>query len=255
AGPWPQAAASLALYRPWPRPREAKPRRPHYVAFVLRQGKEPVRVELGPAEPIEKALAAWRQDIARGRDSPAAAELRHLLWDQLAPHVPSGPGSTIYLCPDGELSALPWAALPGRVPGTVLLEEHALALVPHAPCPLPPPRQQGPRPPGAGRLLARGGARSARPPDAVHVPADLPEPVRPAQRSLEVVGAAPLGTQRLVWPALPGTAREAAHVSALAQRLPQVPQVLQRAGTQAGTGQLLLDLPQARWAHLATHGF
>jgi len=31
--------------------------------------------------------------------------------------------------------------------------------------------------------------------------------------------------------------------------------VLQRAGTQAGTGQLLLDLPQARWAHLATHGF
>src|SRR5262249_37754157 len=90
-------------------------------------------VELGPAEPIEKALAAWRQGIARGRDGTAAAELRRLLWEQLAPHLPAGPGSTLYLCPDGELSALPWAALPGRVPGTVLLEEHALARIIHTP--------------------------------------------------------------------------------------------------------------------------
>src|SRR5262249_21944091 len=126
-------AAFLDLYRHWHRPREAKTWRPHYVAFVLRKGNEPVRVDLGPAEPIEQALAAWRQDIARGRDSSAAGELRRLLWEKLAPHLPARPGSTIYLCPDADLSALPWAALPGRVPGTVLLEEHALALVPHGP--------------------------------------------------------------------------------------------------------------------------
>src|SRR5262249_38779105 len=87
------------------------------------------------------------------------------------------------------------------------------------------------------------------------VPADLAEAVRPAQRSLELAGTAPLGKQPFVWPALPGTTREAAHVSALARRLPRPPQVLERSGTQAGTGQVLLDLPQARWAHLATHGF
>jgi CHAT domain-containing protein len=31
--------------------------------------------------------------------------------------------------------------------------------------------------------------------------------------------------------------------------------VIERRGTQGGPGQLVLDLPQARWAHLATHGF
>ena len=31
--------------------------------------------------------------------------------------------------------------------------------------------------------------------------------------------------------------------------------LLRRGGTEAGTQQLLLDLPKARWAHLATHGF
>src|SRR5262249_10912073 len=157
---------------------------PHYVAFVLRQGKEPVRVELGPAEPIEQALAAWRQDIARGRDSPAAHELRRLLWDKLAPHLPAGPGSPVYLCPDGALSALPWAAPPGRARGTVLLEAPALALVPHGPFLLQHPRARDrPRPAGAGLLLALGGVRYDLPPAAVRDPAGKPDPVRPADRS------------------------------------------------------------------------
>src|SRR5262249_55117920 len=125
----------------------------------------------------------------------------------------------------------------------------------HGPFLLQQLQKQGPRPAGPDRLLALGGVRYDRPPEVVPVPADPAEAVRPAPRSLELAGTAPLGKQPFVWPALPGTAREAAHVSALAQRLPQPPQVLARSGTQAGSGQLLRDLPQARWAHLATHGF
>src|SRR5262249_51883312 len=150
----PKEAAFLDLYRHWHRPKDAKAWQLHYVAFVLRQGQEPTRVEIGAAEPIDKALAAWRQDIARERASAAAGELRRLLWDKLAPHLPTGPGSTISLCPDADLSALPWAALPGRAQGTVLLEDHALALVPHGPFLLQQLREQhAPRPAGPDRLL------------------------------------------------------------------------------------------------------
>jgi CHAT domain-containing protein len=242
----PEDAAFLDLYRYFRLPKDAQTWRPHYVVFVLRKGREPVRVELGPAEPIEQALAAWRKDIAARLDSRGASALRRLLWDPLAAHLPSGPGSTVYLCPDGELSALPWAALPGRGKGTVLLEDHALALVPHGPFLLQQLRErEQPRPTGIGLLLALGGVRYDQPPAAVRDPSLPAEPVRPADRS----------DRDGVWHALPGTAREAAHVAALPKGLPQPPQVLARTGAQAGAGQLLVDLPQARWAHLATHGF
>jgi CHAT domain-containing protein len=212
----------------------------------LRKGRDPVRVELGPAEPIEKALTAWRQDIAAGRDSAAPGQLRQLLWEKLAPQLPTRPQSQIYLCPDGDLSALPWAALPGRAKGTVLLEDHALALVPHGAFLFQQLREGNqPHSAGPGLLLALGGVGYDQPPAAVQDPTPPPEPVRRAQRS----------DRAGVWQALPGTAREAAHVTALAKRLAKPPKVVERAGTQAGASQLLVDLPQARWAHLATHGF
>jgi CHAT domain-containing protein len=242
----PDDAVFLDLYRYNHRPKEAKTWLSHYVVFVLRKGRDAVRVELGPAEPIEKALASWRKDIAARLDSPAASALRRLLWDPLAAHLPAGPGSTVYLCPDGELSALPWAALPGRAKGTVLLEDHALALVPHGPFLLEQLREGDQRrPAGPGLLLALGGVRYDQAPTAVRDLSTQPEPVRPAERS----------DRDGVWPALPGSAREAAYIAALARGLPQPPQVLERAGTHAGASQLLVDLPQARWAHLATHGF
>jgi CHAT domain-containing protein/Flp pilus assembly protein TadD len=242
----PEDAAFLDLYRYKHRPQEGKTWRPHYVAFVLRKGRDPLRVELGLAEPIEKALAAWRKDIAAGRDSAAAGELRRLLWAKLAPYLSTNPESRVYLCPDSELSALSWAALPGRTPGTVLLEDHALALVPHGPFLLQQLRDRDqPRPASPGLLLALGGVRYDQPPAAVRDPTPPPELVGLAQRS----------DRAGVWPALPGTAREAVHIATLAKGLRSAPQVLERSGTQAGPGQLLVDLPQARWAHLATHGF
>jgi CHAT domain-containing protein len=241
----PEDAAFVDLHRHLHREEGAEKWRPHYVAFVLRRGHPVRRVGLGRAEPIEKALAAWRRAIAAGRDSPAA-DLRRLIWDKLAGHLPGGAGSTVYLCPDGELSALPWAALPGRTKGTVLLEDHALALVPHGPFLLQRLTQRDQRrAAGAGVLLAVGGVRYDQPADPVaRLAADLADP-RPADR----------GDKQGAWPALPGTAREAERVAALATGLSQPPRVIDLRGTRAGPGRLLAELPQARWAHLATHGF
>src|SRR5205823_5015157 len=102
-------------------------------------------------------LADWRRAIAARAASPAAEALRRLVWDPLAGHL--GPDTrTVYLAPDGALSRLPWAALPGAKPGTVLLEDHALAVVPHGPFllgQLLEPR----RPYDAEAVLAVGGVR------------------------------------------------------------------------------------------------
>jgi CHAT domain-containing protein/Tfp pilus assembly protein PilF len=201
---------------------------PSYVAFVLRRGGAVRRVELGPARMIDKAVTAWRAALTANPKSeirnPKAERpemvLRRLVWDKLAGHLPEGT-ATVYLCPDAGLTALPWAALPGAKAGTVLLEDYALAVVPHGQLLAEQLASQGRQPSEAGTLLAVGGV--------AYGPADA----------------------KGAWRALPGTERELEGVVALAGKRP----VLVRRGKEATTGHVLHDLATARWAHLATHGF
>jgi CHAT domain-containing protein/tetratricopeptide (TPR) repeat protein len=222
-----------------------------YVAFVVGRGRAVRRVELGPAEPIERAVAAWRAVLTGGvRDGPrappppadrrpaAAPEqvLRRLVWEPLARHLPPGT-RTVYLAPDAALTQLPWAALPGDRPGTVLLEEYALAVVPHGPFLLEALAAGRSLPPEEAKLLAVGGVAYN----------EAPAARAPAEAAARAAGA---GT-KVSWPTLPGSARELDRILALAgKRLVQT-----RRGKEASTARLLHDLPGARWAHLATHGF
>jgi CHAT domain-containing protein/tetratricopeptide (TPR) repeat protein len=215
----------------------------HYAAFVLRAGSPVVRVELGPAPPIEGALSRWRHDLAGGRDSPAAAELRRLVWEPLVDHLPRDL-ETVYVCPDGQLNAAPWAALPGRRPGTVLLEECAVALVPNGPA-LLEQLTGAPRPQGPGALLAVGAVSYD----------DRPAAVTSSAGESRVSRAADVGDRKVTWTALPATGTELDRVLALAGQRQDRPRLLERRGSSANAAQLLGDLPQARWAHLATHGF
>ena len=80
----------------------------HYAAFVLRKGRPVRRVELADGAAIEKDLAEWRDDIAKGFRSDAAGRLRKSVWEPIA-KVLGDDVHTVYVCPDGELSALPWA--------------------------------------------------------------------------------------------------------------------------------------------------
>jgi CHAT domain-containing protein/Tfp pilus assembly protein PilF len=216
-----------------------------YVAFVLHKGGAPRRVELGPAGPIDKALAGWRRDLASAGSQPKsaqpAADLRRLLWLPLASQLPPGTRS-VYLAPDGPLTALPWAALPGSKPGKILLEEYALAVVPHGRFladQLRPRRER--LLPEDSPLLAVGGVSYDQAAQAVRVPGTSQDDLRAAARS----------EGNLSWPVLPGTAREVEHVIRLAGKRP----IRQRSGRAAGPAQILLDLPEVRYAHLATHGF
>ncbi len=132
---------------------------PRYVAFMVSRDRPVERIEVGEAEPIETALQDWRHLIEQRKehDSPRVAEkLRRLLWEPIAERLPQGT-RTVYLASDAGLSRLPWSALPGSKEGTLLLHDHALALVPHGTFLLEQLRSQRRFGQGSGVPLVVGG--------------------------------------------------------------------------------------------------
>jgi CHAT domain-containing protein len=161
----------------------------------------------------------------------------------LAQHIPPRT-TTVIIAPDGAMTAIPWAALPGDRSDTVLLEQYAIALVPHAPFLLDrlttPVRSRD----DAGVVLALGGVAYGQ----------APKPVDDEKTMLELLAARQAETQRGHgdgWKDLPGTREEVETVTQLAGARG----VVRLEGTAASTTGLLRALPQARWAHIATHGF
>jgi CHAT domain-containing protein len=214
-----------------------------YVAFVLRRQRL-VRVDLGNAKTINDALTLWRQALIEG--SAAATrhgkEARRLTWDKLVKQLKGI--DTVYLAPDGRLTQLPWAALPGERPGTVLLEEKALAVVPHGAFLL-------------DRLSAPAGKEEKRP--VLLAVGAVRYDDRPQNLGGKELAALGQGKRSPAvgakggpkWDYLEGTEKELERVKGLAGRFT----LRALTGAEASTARLLVELPKARVAHLATHGF
>jgi CHAT domain-containing protein/Tfp pilus assembly protein PilF len=191
-----------------------------YLAFVLLPGQPVKLVPLADAAEIDRAVRAWRQKIASAQDGPSdARRVAALVWTPLARTLPADV-QVIYLAPDGELARLPWAALPGKKEGTVLLEELTFAAVPHGPFLLEQLKYAAASPAGPERVVGLG--------NVAYGPSETP-----------------------VYPALPGTAAELHKLQELADKR----EVTILESDQAGWPQLLRALPLARYAHLATHGY
>jgi CHAT domain-containing protein len=189
---------------------------PSYAAFILAPNKPALRVELSPIEPISQAIAAWRKAIEAGDDRKAAAEVGRLVWEPLAKQISAGT-RTVYLSPDGDLARIPWAALPGSKPDSILLEEYSggIATLPHGPF-----------------LL-----------EQLRFPKEFS-----GDGSALLVGGVDYGTS--MWPPLPGTDREIAALQSIRSTNFKL-----LSKSRADIQQLTEALPQARYAHLATHGF
>jgi CHAT domain-containing protein/tetratricopeptide (TPR) repeat protein len=206
------------------------------LAFVVRRGKEPVLVRLGPAGPIDAAVRAWRQSVTgeqpRGteKDGPplradagrAGRLLRERVWQPLARHL--GGAKVVLVAPDGALCQLPLGALPGSKPGSYLIEEVAIAQLA-----------------SAKQLL-----------DLLH-PAQQPKAV---PRGLLAVGGVDYGKGKAYTP-LPGTAPEAQRCRMLFRAaFPAEPAtLLSGAGASVAQVQRVLTGQRPRYLHLATHGF
>jgi CHAT domain-containing protein/tetratricopeptide (TPR) repeat protein len=226
-----------------------------YVAFVVSRA-DVRRVELGAAADLDAAVQQWRQAITRrppaGNDAARrdhdAGLLRHgrrlrdLVWEPIEKRFPAGVRA-VYVAPDGELTQLPWGALPGSGPDRVLLDDYAVAVVPHGPFLLeqrtPPPARSARRPPAPQGVLLVGGVRYD----------DRPAATAAAGRAAEGVVAQPV-----TWGYLPGTEAERRLLEdLLAKTGPKVTASL--TGPEATTARLRQELERARYAHLATHGF
>jgi CHAT domain-containing protein/tetratricopeptide (TPR) repeat protein len=223
----------------------------HYVAFVVRRGFPPVRVELGRSDTIDREIQAWLGLIDRGGDlEPTGRQLARAVWEPLAPFAQDA--TTILVSPDGALNFLPWGALPAERPGSYLLERRAFAVVPS-------PRQLASGP-GADEkepsheskgLLAVGGVDYQRR-DAM-VPPPPPENGQTATEVVATRGAA-IGSGQVVFPQLPGTLNE---VNAVADvcRKSQAGPVQLLTGSQATKDRLVAAMPGNRYLLLATHGY
>ncbi len=210
-------------------------RTPSYLAFVLTRDKI-LRVELGSAADIDQAVVLWRQAIiGPGQQVPAdlPRDVRRLVWDKIRKELPPEI-KTVFLCPDRTLTQVPWAALPGDKPGTILLEDYALAVLPHVPFLLDKLWPDDPRPEGRKRpegLLAVGG---------VTYDAELPPPTQRANRGEPLLKPG----QQLKWPILKGAEAEANGVTGAARSKKLDFQLLD--GDRATASAVLEVLPAAR---------
>ena len=101
------------------------------VAFVVRPDEQVARIELGPLSAITDYIDSWRRKFGATSADMAVdpgQELRRLVWEKLEPHLAGI--KTVLLSPDGDTARFPWPALPGKQPGTYLIDETAIAIVP-----------------------------------------------------------------------------------------------------------------------------
>lgn len=218
---------------------------PSYAAFVLRPGSDPVLTPLGSAASIDALVAAWRHE-ASGRSlltaSRADAErayrlagvrLRRVVWDPLATALAGA--ARVFIVPDGQLNVVNFAALPTS-PGRFLADESVLLHYAST------ERDLAMAPSGrtSGALLAVGGATF----DGRTTTATDEAAARSACEAFS----------RLRFPALPGSRREVAEITATwpSRGTSDVTVLSGRAATETAVKRAASG---RRVVHLATHGF
>ena len=212
------------------------------IAFVVRPGKPVERVELGSGKPIRQAIDRWRRSFgAKTADDDPGTELRKLLWQPLEKYIDGV--KTVLISPNSTLAPLPWAALPGKEPGTYLIDDMAIALVP-IPSLLP-------------ELMAgdAADASTANKPSLLLV-GDVDFGADPGNHDTTSVGLfASRGGQQFNWPALPGTRDEVADIQATFANQFGAGASTQLTKDHATKSAFHNNASKYEYLHISTHGF
>lgn len=237
----------------------------HLAAFVLRNEKPVAFVDLGPVEPIRSAIESWRGKVC-GHDQKATSKseqkstgggsppdidwtrdrtvkrLRQLLWEPLVERTAGA--RLVLISPDGCLGLFPFAALPGTLPGTFLIEETAVV---HIPTPQLLP----------GIAAAEPAADAGSPPSlflvgGVDFDADLPEPDRTLAGRVAKRGGL---EEWKKFNALDGSDKEIVRVKDLFGRSFLNGTVTAFRGKAASEETFREEVENHGFIHLATHGF
>jgi tetratricopeptide (TPR) repeat protein len=209
-------------------------------AFVLRSGTPVVRIEFGPTKAISDSVDLWRQAAVRKQALVASEQgrkLRQLLWAPLEKHL--GGAKTVLIAPDGATAQVPFAAIPGREPGTYLLEEVAIASFPY-------PR----------RLSSLLGARSADGPESLLLVGDIDYGAVPGKSEQVAAMTAPRSGERgFNFRPLENTRGEILALRDTFERRFKKGKTTLLRDDEATEAALRKEAPNHRWLHIATHGF
>ncbi len=216
----------------------------HIVAFVLHAGRPEIEcIDLGLGRPIVQAIEAWRAKFGRATTelTDPAQTLKKLVWNPLAAACKEA--KLILISPDGDLARLPWNALPGDRPGTFLIEDAAIGIVP-IPAQIPAVLANAAPPATSSTLMLVGDVRFDGLPGA--------------SGDREESRSAPRGTRSgsmLHWSELPGTvAEDTAIKNTFRQRFPTAT-VVELTRDDATEKAVRRDAPRSQFLHFATHGY
>ena len=239
------------------------------LGFVVAPDRPVEMVPLGAMPPINEAIETWRVTFGMSAQGSGAARLlRERLWTPLERN--SGGPKIVLISPDGALSRLPFGALPGKTPGSYLIEELTFALVP-VPQLIPQLVQEEGRKRLRKKLLLLGNVDYDAPPGRTGfqpVPKDSSRTgFQPVLKNSSNDNGNDLGADvlrfsyRSVPPGtlhfgpLPGTEGEIAAIEELYRREVGREGVTALRKSQAGKEAFLAEARQYGYLHLATHGF
>ena len=228
-------------------------------AFVVAPDRPVEMVSLRAMQPIDEAIETWRVTFGMSADGAGAARrLRERLWAPLEEKLRGA--KIVLISPDGALSRLPFGALPGKTPGSYLIEDFTFAVVP-VPQLIPQLVREEGRKQLRKKLLLLGNVDYDAPPAKSRigfqpVSKDAPndddatpggDGLRPSSRSLRP------GT--LHFAPLPGTEGEIAAIEDVYRHAVGSEGVTALRKSQAGKEAFLAEARQYGYLHLATHGF
>ena len=240
---------------------------PSYVAIVTSRTSPPVLVDLGGAASLDRLVATWRDEAARGITKAgrtprqaerayrrAGAALRARIWDPLAPHLTGA--TRILVVPDGALQAVTFAPLPVGTDRYLADSELAFHYLTTERDVMRPAATEHAEP----SLLAVGGVdfggiRAAAGSASVAAPAS--GATRAAQAAdllrLPINADGCLSFDEIEFPALPATAQEAREIEQMWRATGGT--ALRLSGGQARERRIRELAPRQRMLHFATHGF
>ncbi len=217
------------------------------LAFVVSSNDDLRMVSLGDSASIGEEIDRWRKTYGMSREGVMAGhELRRRLWEPVEQFI--GDASHVLVSVDGVLGRYPIAALPGREPGTYLLEDHRVALLP-VPHLLPELVREMDRKKLKRGLLLMGDVEYDEASDEQATVAQLSRPSRGMNHARR--------STTFSFSALPGTATEIRSIAELySDAVSNDPDALHILEKQQATEDAFRSLSgTVSTLHLATHGF
>lgn len=204
-------------------------------AFIVRSDRPVELVSLGDARGIDTEIQIWRKGFGLTRESRAAGlMLRKRIWAPLEQRIKGA--KLVLVSPDGALGTLPLSALPGNQPGSYVLEQWPICVIP------------------APQLLvgSSGGSTSKRQANKMLLIGGVDYNAPPTENAKT---PATKSTGKMRYSPLPGAKAEMLGIEKIYRSYHKTDRITALAAANATEKRFRSEAPGCSYLHLATHGF